>query len=121
MRNIRGILISEWQIECFLERLAKRYQGWEIEDILNALINKDIGEFEDFVIGDLGSVGILEEEIQELKAKLNSIDAEYMETIREQESRLAALGHRNLIVENREELLKMLEDEEDGEEVNLLK
>ncbi len=117
MRDIRGILISKWQIECFLEKLVSRYQGWEIEDIFNVLINKDINEFEEFVIGEYGNIKELEAEIVELKERLETVDEEYMVTIREQETRLAVLGHRNMIVADRAKLLKM-RDEVEGEEVD---
>lgn len=116
MKKIDGIIISEEQIEYFLHRLTKHYQGWEIEDILNALINKDIEEFEEFVTGELTSTRKLEEENERLKGKLSTIEEEYMATIREQENRLAALGHHNMIVADRERLLKMRDEEEEETE-----
>jgi len=109
---IRGIIISDEQIDYFLNRLVKKYQGWEIEDILNALVNKDIEEFEEFVTGEYTRNTELETENLELKTKLEEIESEYMTTIQEQERRLTALGYNNLIVD-REALHRLRDDEEE--------
>jgi len=109
---IRGIIISDEQIDYFLNRLVKKYQGWEIEDILNALVNKDIEEFEEFVTGEHVRNSELETENIELKSKLETIESEYMTTIQEQERRLTALGYRNLIVD-RDALHRLRDDEEE--------
>lgn len=113
---IRGIIISDEQVDYFLNRLVKKYQGWEIEDILNALVNKDIGEFEEFVTGEYTKNSELEEEVSGLKARLETIEADYMATIQEQERRLTALGYQNLIVDR--EALHKLRDDDDEEEVD---
>lgn len=110
---VSGILINEEQIEYFLNRLTKRYAGWEIEDILSALVNKDIDDFEFFVTGESIKNLELEEEISKLKTQLETIEADYMATIQEQERRLTALGYQNLIVDR--EALHKLRDEDEEE------
>ena len=111
---VRGILINDELIDYLLNRLTKRYNGWEIEDILNALVNKDIDDFENFVTGESAKNIELEEENAILKEQLNTIEADYMATIQEQERRLTALGYQNLIVD-REALHKLRDEEVDSD------
>lgn len=111
--NIHGIIINDEQVEEFFERLVKKYAGWEIEDIFYALNNKDIEDFEAFVMGEHPHMKDLEDRIQQLENELESSDNEddNLLIIREQERRLDALGAAHLIID-REALHRLREEDE---------
>ena len=106
---INGIMIDKEQVKLFIERLTRKYAGWEIEDILSCFINKDIGEFEEFVTGEQAEhiayledkVDELERSIEEYKRKGNpkevdDLEKDYLRIIKEQRAALAALGASHL-------------------------
>ena len=125
---INGILINKDQVKLFIERLTRKYCGWEIEDILDSLINKDIEVFEEFVTGEREEyMGFLEERVDELEQKveelkiyrnaeeIKKIEQDYLRIIQEQKIALAALGADHLIIDR--ESLHRLRDGEDIEEI----
>jgi len=124
---INGILIDKEQVKLFIERLTKKYAGWEIEDILYSLINKDIDSFETFVTEEREEyiafleerVDDLEQKVEELKVyknaeEIRSIEQDYLRIINEQRSALQALGMGHLILD-RESLHRVRDGEEEPE------
>ncbi len=111
--NISGIIINDDQIEEFLHRLTRKYAGWEIEDIFHALNNRDMEDFEAFVMGSDPRVVDLEHRIEELERQLVSSgdEEDNLIIIQEQERRLDALGAAHLIVD-RDALHRLREDDE---------
>jgi hypothetical protein len=103
--RVNGILIDKNQVKLFIERLTHKYGSWEIEDILNSFINKDIEEFEQFITGEReeyiehleGRINELEKDLELYKIKGNPEDVEklekdYLRIIQEQKAALNALG-----------------------------
>ena len=122
--TINGILIDKEQVEHFIERLTHKYASWEIEDILNSFINKDIREFEDFVTGEQAEqiaylenkVDELERDLEEYKRKGNpkevdKIERDYLRIIKEQKAALAALGAGHLRFGQKEDVEERIRED----------
>ena len=124
---IYGILIDKEQVKLFIDKLTRKYGGWEIEDILYSLINKDIDSFETFVTDEKEDyIAFLEERVDELEQKveelkvyknadeIRNIEQDYLRIIQEQKTALQALGMGHLAID-RESLHRMRDESEDTE------